>query len=150
MPRVRPRTSWAPLADLSQTPACIRAFLSVRCRAIAMISAMASSTTLRVLENGELKTREPELGGRARSIWLVPMQKAPIAIRSGAASSTGAVTVVLERMPSSCTPSSAEISSASSSAPLTSSTSMPRSVSSRTPSGWMFSSSSAFMGPRLW
>ena len=32
------------------------------------------------------------------------MQKAPIASRSGAASSTGAVTVVLERMPSSCTP----------------------------------------------
>ena len=47
-----------------------------------MISAMASSTTLRVLENGALKTAIPRLGGGARSTWLVPMQNAPTASRS--------------------------------------------------------------------
>ena len=66
MPRVRPRTSWAPLADLSQTPACIGAFLSVSRRASEMISAIASSTTLRVLENGALNTAMPALGRRGQ------------------------------------------------------------------------------------
>ena len=131
MPRARPRTSWAPLADLSQTPACIFVFLSVRCRASEMISAMTSSTTLRVLEKGALKTGMPSLAAVARSIWLVPMQKAPIACSSGAASRALSLTVVFERMPSNCTPRKASISSASSSAPLTVATSIPRSVSSR-------------------
>ena len=72
-----------------------------------MISAMASSTTLRVLENGALKTAVPCSVAVVRSIWLVPMQNAPIASRSGAASSTAWVTLVFERMPSSCTPGSA-------------------------------------------
>ncbi len=112
-----------------------------------MISAMASSTTLRVLENGALNTAVPCSVAVVRSIWLVPMQNAPIASRSGAASSTALVTLVFERMPSSWNPGSAAASSASSRAPLTVSTSIPRSVSSRTPSGWMFSSSRAFMIP---
>ena len=135
MPRVRPRTSWAPLADLSQTPACMAAFLSVRCRAREMISAITSSTTLRVLENGALNTTVPRSAAVCRSTWLVPMQNAPTASRSGAASNTALVTLVFDRMPSSWTPGSAAISSASSRAPLTVCTSMPRSVSSRTPSG---------------
>ena len=42
------------------------AFLSVRCRAIEMISAMASSTTLRVLENGALKTATPSSAARGQ------------------------------------------------------------------------------------
>ena len=65
-----------------------------------MISAITSSTTLRVLENGALNTAVPRSAAAARSIWLVPMQKAPTASRSGAASSTAPVTLVLDRMPS--------------------------------------------------
>ena len=38
-------------------------FLSVRCRASAMISAIASSTTLRVLQNGALKHGDARAGG---------------------------------------------------------------------------------------
>ena len=48
---------------MSHTPACIRAFFSVSLRVIEMISAMASSTTERVLENGALKTATPGLRG---------------------------------------------------------------------------------------
>ena len=59
MPSLRPRTSWLPTADLSQTPACMARFFSVSCRPIEMISAMASSTTERVLEKGALKTAMP-------------------------------------------------------------------------------------------
>ena len=87
-----------------------------------MISAITSSTTLRVLENGALNTTVPRSAAAVRSIWLVPMQKAPTASRSGAASSTRRVTLVLDRMPSSCTPGRAASSSSSSSAPATDST----------------------------
>ena len=66
MPSVRPRTSWAPSADLSQTPACIRAFFSVSRRVSEMISAIASSTTLRVLENGALNTATPRSAAAAQ------------------------------------------------------------------------------------
>ena len=83
MPSLRPRTSWLPAADLSQWPACICAFFSGSRRAMAMISDSASSTTLRVLENGALNTATPRLLAAARSIWLTPMQKAPTATRSG-------------------------------------------------------------------
>src|SRR4051794_15421264 len=44
-----------------------------------MISASASSTTLRVLEKGALKTATPRSVAAARSIWFVPMQNAPSA-----------------------------------------------------------------------
>ena len=54
-----------------------------------MISAIASSTTLRVFENGALKTAMPRLGRGARSIWFVPMQNAPIASSPGAAEHLG-------------------------------------------------------------
>lgn len=87
-----------------------------------MISAMTSSTTLRVLENGALKTATPRSEADARSIWFVPMQNAPTASRSGAAASTASVTVVLERMPSRSTPAMRAISSSSSSARATVST----------------------------
>ena len=102
MPSVRPRISWLPWADLSQTPSCIRSVFSGSRRASAMISAMTSSTTLRVLEYGALKTAMPRSAAASRSTWLVPMQKQPIATRSSAASSTRGVTWVLERIPSSC------------------------------------------------
>ena len=100
MPRVRPRTSWLPFADLSQTPACIFSVFSVSRRASAMISPITSSTTLRVLEYGALKTAMPRSAAATRSTWLVPMQKQPIASRSVAASSTRGVMWVLERIPS--------------------------------------------------
>ena len=116
MPSRRPRTSWLPAADLSQTPACIWAFLSVSRRVIAMISARASSTTLRVLENGALNTAIPRRDAAARSIWFTPMQNAPTASNRGAASSTRSVTWVPDRMPSTCTSPIAAISSSSVSA----------------------------------
>ena len=64
-----------------------------------MISARTSSATLRVLENGALKTGTPRCIAAPRSIWLVPMQKAPIAASLGAFSSTAAGSIVRERMP---------------------------------------------------
>ena len=48
-----------------------------------MISAITNSTTLRVLENGALKTATPRRAALATSIWLVPMQNAPTASRRG-------------------------------------------------------------------
>ena len=58
-------------ADLSQTPACSAVSCSVSRRAIAMISAIASSTTQRVLENGALNTAMPvpRRRRRGRSGW---------------------------------------------------------------------------------
>ena len=76
-------------------------------RVIEMISAIASSTTERVLEKGALNTVTPRSDAVSRSIWLVPMQNAPIATRLSAASSTRWVTWVLERMPSRATPATA-------------------------------------------
>ena len=83
-----------------------------------MISASAISTTDRVLENGALNVAMPRDAASARSIWLVPMQYAPMATRSEACASTSAVTWVLDRMPSTCTPARASMSSDSSSAPV--------------------------------
>ena len=99
MPRVRPRTSCDPTADLSQTPACMSRLRSVSRRAIEMISPIASSTTERVLEYGALKTATPCSVAAVRSIWLVPMQKAPTARRPGLDSSTRRVTLERDRMP---------------------------------------------------
>ena len=82
-----------------------------------MISASASSTTLRVLENGALNTAIPRLVAAARSIWLTPMQNAPTASRCGAASRTRSVTCVRDLMPSRLTPRTASMSSSSPSAP---------------------------------
>src|SRR5690606_8356705 len=79
----------------------------------------------RVLENGALNAATPAWAACRRSIWLVPMQKAPIASSDGALSMTRAVTCVLERIPSSSTPSRAPISSSSSRAPRSVVTSTP-------------------------
>src|SRR5665647_1980977 len=49
MPSTRPRTSWAPSADLSQIPACRALSRSVSRRIRAIPSARAISTTERVL-----------------------------------------------------------------------------------------------------
>ena len=78
-----------------------------------MISPITSSTTLRVLEYGALNTAIPRSAAATRSTWLVPMQKQPIASRSGAPSSTASVMWVLDRIPSSCTPGSTSSSSCS-------------------------------------
>src|SRR5580704_17729577 len=64
MPSLRPRTSWAPFADLSHRPACIPTFFSGSRRASEMISATASSTTDLVLENGALNTAALRGGGQ--------------------------------------------------------------------------------------
>ena len=81
-----------------------------------MISASTSSATLRVLENGALKTGMPNAIAVERSIWLVPMQKAPTAVSLGAARSTSAVSCVRERMPRKCASASTSRSSAPASA----------------------------------
>ena len=88
----------------------------------ATISAGAISTTLRVLENGALKTATPCSDAAGRSIWFVPMQKAPTASSRGAAASTFAVTRVVERIPSKPTPATRSARSASPSAPAATST----------------------------
>ena len=74
------------------------------CRSSITISPMTSSATLRVLENGALKTGMPRLRAASRSTWLVPTQKQPTAISPSAAASTSSVIWVRERMPSSGRP----------------------------------------------
>ena len=149
MPSVRPRISWLPAADLSQMPSCMRTVFSTRRRASTMISPMTSSTTLRVLEYGALKTATVRRAAAARSTWLVPMQKQPTASRSVPASSTRSVMVVLERIPSRSMPGRACTSSSSDIAALRRSTSNPAASRRATAEGWMFSSSSAFTPPSL-
>src|ERR1700759_1812825 len=145
MPSLRPRTSWLPVADLSQWPACIWAVFSGSRRAMAMISASASSTTLRVLENGALNTATPRLLAAVRSIWLVPIQKAPTASRPGAASRTRSVTCVPDRMPSRFASLKASISSSSSRERGRVSTVLPPLPSRADASWWIFSSSNALV-----
>ena len=144
MPRVRPRNSWLPRADLSHTPSCIRAFFSGSRRTSAMISPRTSSTTLRVLENGALNTATPRSAAAVRSTWLVPMQKQPTASRSLPASSTSGVIVVFDRIPSTDTPDRASASSGPLIAPERASTSRPWARKASAATGWMFSRSSAF------
>jgi DNA-binding MarR family transcriptional regulator len=130
-------------------------FFSVSRRVIEMISAIASSTTLRVFENGALKTLTPCSDAASKSIWFVPMQNAPIATRLSAASSTRAVTLVFDRMPSSDTPAISAISSSSDRARVSDRTVNPALVSSSSASGWICSSSrtctgvSGTAGPQL-
>ena len=68
------------------------------------ISAIVSSATERVLENGALKTGMPIARQAARSTWLVPTEKHPIATRDRMPSIASAVIWVRERMPSRRTP----------------------------------------------
>ncbi len=65
-----------------------------------MISAIVNSATERVLENGALKTGMPIVWQAARSTWLVPTEKQPIATTDLMPSMTSAVICVRERMPS--------------------------------------------------
>ena len=81
-----------------------------------MISASTSSATERVFEKGALNTGMPRIMAASRSIWLVPMQKAPIAISFGAAAMASAVRRVRERMPTKWTPAMAARSSSPASA----------------------------------
>ena len=104
------------MADLSHSPACILTFLAGSLLASEMISAIASSTTERVLENGALNTAIPRLAAASRSTWLVPMQNAPTASRPSALARTRSVTWVCDLMPSRLTPVSASMRSSSPSA----------------------------------
>src|SRR6478735_4271878 len=139
MPSVRPRTSWLPWADLSQMPSCIRWVFSGNRRASAMISPMTSSTTLRVLEYGALKAAMPRCAAAARSIWLVPMQNAPTARRSGDWSRTRSVTLVFERMPTMVLPWRASMRSSSPSELDRVCTTKPLRSKTSVAAGWMFS-----------
>jgi len=114
-----------------------------------MISATASSTTLRVLENGALNTATPRRDAVSRSIWLVPIQKAPTAVSPCAFSRTPAVTWVLDRMPSTSTSASASTSSASSIARAAVVTTSPAWVRISSAIGCTFSSISA-RGAATW
>src|SRR3954451_10642075 len=139
MPSVRPRTSWLPCADLSQMPSCMRWVFSGSRRASAMISPMTSSTTLRVLEYGALMVAVPRLAALARSIWFVPMQKAPMASRSGDCSSTRSVTLVFDRMPTMVLPCRASMRSSSPREPEWVCTMTPLRSKISVATGWMFS-----------
>ena len=116
MPSVLPRTSLEPTALLSQPPACADTDFGKMRRISMTISAMVSSATERVLENGALKTGMPMVRQAARSTWLVPTEKQPIATSERMPSITSAVICVRERMPSRRTPSSASRRAAPSSA----------------------------------
>ena len=113
-----------------------------------MMLATASSTTERVLEYGALNAAMPcrAAASPGRSGWCRCRRRRPPP-GPGRASSTRAVTSVLERMPSRSTPSRAAISSSSSRAPARVSTSMPASPRIVDASGCRFSSSRAFTGP---
>ena len=102
-----------------------------------MISARASSTTLRVLLNGALNTAMPRAAAAIRSIWLVPMQKAPMASSSSASARTSSVTWVPERMPSRSASATSFFSSSVVAARSHTSTSQPASASSWAATGWI-------------
>ena len=59
MPSVLPRTSWLLVADLSHRPACAAMDRGMIRRSSMTISPITNSATLRVLENGALKTGTP-------------------------------------------------------------------------------------------
>ena len=80
------------------------------------ISARTSSATERVFENGALKTGMPFRMAASRSIWLVPMQKAPMERSLGAAAITSSVSRVRDRMPTKWTSWIASLSSSPASA----------------------------------
>ena len=145
MPSVRPRISWLPLADLSQTPSCIRSVFSGSRRASAMISPITSSTTLRVLEYGALKTAMPALGG-AGQVDLVgadaeAADRQQVGGRVQHARRDVGVGADAEQLHAA---GSASTSSSSEREPARSSTSWPRASSVSTATGWMFSRSSTF------
>ena len=126
-----------------------RPSFSVSRRVSAMISARVSSTTLRVFEYGALNTAMPSADAAARSIWSVPMQNAPTASRSGAAARAASVSWVLDRMPSTRHPAAPRRDQPRPALTRSSVTSQPGLFEQPGASGWMFSSSSAFTGPRL-
>ena len=105
--------------------ACAAVFSASR-RASTMISPITSSTTLRVLEYGALKTATPRSAAR-RQVDLVgaDAEAADGQQVGGAPRAPAAVIVVLERMPSRWTPGRAATSSSSDSAAVRSSTSKP-------------------------
>ena len=95
-------------ADRALVPAAARAptvDLGKMRRISMTISAIVSSATERVLENGALKTGMPMARQAARSTWLVPTEKQPIATSDLMPSIASAVIWVRERMPSRRTPS---------------------------------------------
>ena len=112
-----------------------------------MISPMASSATERLFECGSLKTAMPRSLEAARSILSTPMQNAPTATSSGAASSTAAEMRVFERAPKIEAPRIFCTSSASPSAPFSDSTSKPASSNCEAATPLMFSSSKTFKHP---
>ncbi len=112
-----------------------------------MISPIANSATDRLFECGSLNTAIPRSLDAARSILSTPMQNAPTDTRSGAASSTAAVTHVFDRAPRIEAPRTFSISSPSSSAPFSDSTSNPASSNCETATPLMFSSNRTLKYP---
>ena len=131
---------------LFHTPSCIRWDLSGSLRANAMISASTSSTTLRVLENGALKTATPRSGRMAEVDLVGPDAEAPDRQQVLPASSTCGVMVVVGGSPSTDTPASRSDSSSSLSEPGARRPRRPRSERLGC-DGWMFSSRTTFTGP---
>ena len=117
MPSVLPRTSQLFATDLTHSPRCAATDFGKMPRISMMIWPITSSATLRVLENGALKTGIARRRASSSATWLVPMQKQPTAISRSACSSTRGVTWVRERMPRRCTPAIRSSSSSSSRAP---------------------------------
>lgn len=102
-PSVFPRTSQHLLLTLFHIPLCISLDRSHSCRAREMISPITNSATLRELLKGELNTAMPCVAAYWRSTWFVPIQKQPMTMRLRASLSTRSVSLVLDRMPMTCT-----------------------------------------------
>ena len=114
------RASREPAAVLIHSPRWAAALAQGMPRISSTISASTSSATLRVFENGALKTGMPRSCAASKSTWLVPMQKQPMAVRWRAASSTprvelcgGAIRRCKRRAPLRLTAAPAKLSGAS-------------------------------------
>src|SRR5712664_913758 len=112
-----------------------------------MISPNVSSATDRLFECGSLNTAIPRSLEAVRSILSTPIQNAPTATSSGAASSTADVIRVFERTTRIDAPGTFATNSFSSSAPLCASTSNPASWNCVTATPLMFSSNKTSKNP---
>jgi len=103
-----------PVADLSHPPSWAAAERGKMRRSSMTISPITNSATLRVFENGALKTGTPHLRAASRSTWLVPTLKQPTAISRSASEKILWVSWVRERMPSKSIPLMASLNASGS------------------------------------
>src|SRR5437588_3886765 len=111
MPRVLPWSSTPSHRDRSHFPAFSAAWAWGMLRAWASNKATVCSAAERMFDCGALTTITPRLVAAATSTLSTPMPARPTTIRSWAASSTGSVTLVAERIISASAPPTASTNS---------------------------------------